>query len=133
MRKYCIYCVSPVSPRFIPRTSQSIRNGEKVGKKNWKKNEKEGEKRTRGARMECLMGPFRGESYAGYTVCYGKRGATRISCIKLHTVGVGAVSSLAAGAFVYSICRNNQSREQYAEIYRLYEVGGAHAKVQKCR
>lgn len=82
--------------------------------------------------MECLTGDYFGVRATPDTVRYGKRGATRISCIKLHRVR--AVSSLAAGAFVYSICRNNQSHEQYAEIYRLHEVArGAHAKVQKCR
>lgn len=61
---------------------------------------------------------------------YEKRGATRISCIKLHRVGV--ISWLmAAGAFVYSIYRNNQSHEQYAEIYRLYENSGAYMRTYK--
>ena len=49
---------------------------------------------------------------------------------KLHRVGV--ISWLmAAGAFVYSIYRNNQSHEQYAEIYRLYENSGAHMRTYK--
>lgn len=79
-------------------------------------------------RMECLMEPFRGESFAGYVTFTRNGGATRISCMKLHRVG--AISRrVAAGAFVYSIYRNNQSHEQYAEIYRLYETSGARMEI----
>lgn len=38
---------------------------------------------------------------------------------------------VAAGAFVYSIYRNNQSHEQYAKIYRLYENSGAYMRTYK--
>jgi len=54
-------------------------------------------------RMECLMGLFRAESFAGYVrYVYEKRGASRISCMKLYRVGTIS-RRVAAGAFVFNL------------------------------
>lgn len=87
---------------------------------------------------ECLMRSFRGESSGGYC------SVERAELLEYHAGGCAAPSPalyrtprVAAGAFVYSICRNNRSHGQYAEIYRPYGTGGARplyirGSAQKC-
>lgn len=60
-------------------------------------------------------------------------GATRISCMRLCSSAALALyrSRVAAGAFVYSICRNNRCHGQYAEIYRPYGTDGAYTRTPK--
>lgn len=90
-------------------------------------NEKEKGGRCAGKKNGMLNGAVSERKLCRIRYVYEKRGATRVSCMKLHRVG--AISRrMVAGAFVYSIYRNNQSHEQYAEIYRLYETSGARVR-----
>lgn len=122
-----------VSTLFHERSSQLLWNEKWITRKSEKEKRRilvnEKEKGGRCARKK--NGMFNG-AVSGRKICqihyvHEKRGATRISCMKLYRVG--AISRhVAAGAFVYSIYRNNQSHEQYPEIYRLYEISDVRIK-----